>query len=49
MLMNSQLNMYMNKNDEIEVKNHVNQKIQHKIKLIAVPHIRGSEGYLIFN
>ena len=49
MLINFQLNMYMNKNDEIGAKNHVNQKIKRRIKLIAVFHIRDSENYLISN
>ena len=49
MLMNFQSNMYMNKNDEIKTKNHVNQKIKRRIKLIVVFHIRSSVSYLIFN
>ena len=49
LLMGPQPNMYMNKNDEIKTRNHVNQKTKHKIKLIAAFHIRGSEGYLTFN
>ena len=47
LLMGPQPNMYMNKNDEIETRNHVNQKTKRRIKLIAAFHIRGSEGYLI--